>query len=340
MQERTEQVRIIDERGFPRNFGWARRPLFQYAQQDLLAPARRITSSDRYIIFGDHHLLLTETLDGGWLGYVGVTIVDFHKKKRATFSSLSPLSMGSLHMPDSSEKGVLKIQKKQFTLDYAAMDGEVKILKMDIPKFSHNRGLRGAIVLTPPPGAESIVTAAPWRRDRNAFIYTRRSPWYRGEGIMQFGGQELLFTRDRTWGIFDWNRGVRPSQDLRYWAAGCGNSGGKQVSFSIGYGSADYSQGTENGFFIDGKLIKLEQVTFHINPRRWLDPWRFVSSDRRLEMTFSPDMERNERQRFFFFSHSRRQIFGLFSGAFKMENGETIIFEQVQGFAERKKTRN
>ncbi|QQO10894.1 DUF2804 domain-containing protein [Breznakiella homolactica] len=337
--ETTESCYILDEHGVPVKFGWARKPLFTYNHTFVRAPMRRVTASDRYIVFSSDHLILTEILDGGFLGYVGITVMSFKDKKRSSGSITVPFSLGSFNLSDSSESGSVRIQQKHFSIDFIAMDGGSRILKIDIPRFSHNRGLRGAIILTPPPDAESIITAMPWRGQKNAFQYTRRSPWYIAEGVMQLGRSELVFSKDKAWGIFDWNRTVRPDMDVRYWAGGCGLAGDTQVSFSVGYGSADNGSGTENAFFVGGKLIKLDQVTFHINPGKWLDPWRFTSNDRRLEMNFVPEMERTERHRMLFHYLRRRQVFGRFSGKVVLDDGRELSFQNIIGFAERKKTR-
>jgi hypothetical protein len=114
---------------------------------------------------------------------------------------------------------------------------------------------------------------------------------------------------------------------------------GKQIAFTVGYGSADGSRGTENGFFVDGKLHKLDQVTFHINPESWLGPWSFTSSDQRLDMTFTPIMERTGKHRLLLHSIKRRQVFGHFSGKMILDDGSEIEFKDIMGFAERKKTR-
>jgi hypothetical protein len=156
---------------------------------------------------------------------------------------------------------------------------------------------------------------------------------------MQFGSTELIFTKGNAWGILDWNRGSRPRSDVRYWASACGTSGGRQVGFSVGYGSANGSAGTENAFFVEGKLHKLDQVTFHISPASWLEPWRFTGNDNRLEMTFTPHQERVERRQLFFHTLTRRQVCGSFSGKVIMDDGEELEFKDITGIAERRKTR-
>jgi hypothetical protein len=260
-------------------------------------------------------------------------------KKRSSHTYLRAFPLGVFDMPPGSEAGSVKVQRGKSRLDFVVMEGGVRILKVDVPKFGRNRSLRGELVLSCPAGAESLVTNTPWRREKSAFRYSRRSPWYTAEGVMQVGSSELVFTRGNAWGILDWNRGVRPRGDVRYWAAACGQSEGRQLGFSVGYGSADSTQGTENAFFLDGKLHKLDQVTFHINPANWLLPWRFTSNDNRLEMLFTPHQERMERNRMLLYSLTRRQVCGFFSGRVILDDGSLMEFQNITGFAERRKTR-
>jgi hypothetical protein len=330
---------ILDETGKPVYFGWARSPVFKYDKNLIRSPYRRITESERYIIFSPTHLLVFEVLDGGSLGYISITVVSLKDKKRSTQPFIIPFPLGSFNLPPNSESGSVRIQRKKFTINFSAMEGGSRIIKVDIPRFGRHRSLRGEVVLTPPKGAESMVTCSPWRGEKNAFWYSRDSPWYVAEGVMQFGSAELVFIKDKAWGIFDWSRGVRPRSDTRLWAAACGSGGGRQLGFNVGYSTADSRQGTENAFFVDGKLHKLDQVTFHIPLSEWLDPWHFTSNDERLEMTFHPNQERFDRQVMFFHTLSRRQVYGSFSGKVTLDDGSLWEFQDITGFAERRKTR-
>ncbi|MDR2758725.1 MAG: DUF2804 domain-containing protein [Spirochaetaceae bacterium] len=329
----------VDENRRPVHFGWARAPLLSYDPLLCGGPRYRITESDRYIIFSPTHLMILEILDGGILGYIGISVVFLKDKRRSTQSYVIPFSLGSLELPPNSEKGSIRIQQKKGEINFAVMEGGARIIKLDIPKFGHHRHLWGVVVLSSEPSYQSIVTHMPWRREKKAFRYSRRSPWYTAEGVMQLSGTEIIFSRGSAWGIFDWNRGVRPRSDIRFWAAACGLSGERQIGFNVGYGSADSGFGTENAFFVDGKLHKLDQVTFHISPHNWLEPWRFTSNDNRLEMTFIPNQERFEHNRILIHSLRRRQVCGSFSGKVVLDSGEELEFQNLTGIAEQRKTR-
>ncbi|MDR2134068.1 MAG: DUF2804 domain-containing protein [Treponema sp.] len=337
--EITTPVSVLNGSGTAQNFGWSRQPGFFYDPALVWAPRRRFSESDRYIVFSPTHLVIFEVRDDGFLGYMGISIISLKDRKRSTqlFQTLLPL--GSYEMPTGSETGAIRYRHRKASLDFIPMEGGARIIRADIPKFGHHRSLRGELVLSEPRMAESLVTNLPWRHEKSAFRYTRRSPWFSVEGVIQFGTAEMVFTKGKAWGIFDWNRGVRPRTDVRYWASSCGLSEKRLVGFSIGYGSADSSAGTENAFFVDGKIHKLDQVTFNIPPSNWLLPWRFTSNDNRLEMTFSPHQERIERNSLFFHAATRRQVCGFFSGRALLDDGSVMEFQNITGFAERSKTR-
>ena len=336
--EITEPVPVMDEFGHPKNFGWARFPYFTYEQNLLNAPRYRISESDRYLLFSPTHLLTLELLDDGFLGYLCLSVVSLKDKKRSSDTFLTPLSLSSFDLPGNSDSDSIKFLQKKNLVNFAVMDKGIRIIKVDIPKFGRKRNIRGEVVLTPPAEAESLVTHMPWRGKGGAFCCSRRSPCYSVEGVIQVGSLEITFTRGNGWGIFDWNRGVRPRKDLRFWAAGSGLSAGRHIAFSVGYNSADFSQGTENAFFLDGKLHKLDQVSFHI-PSDRLVPWRFTSNDNRLEMNFSPQQERDENHQMLFYYLKRRQFFGSFSGRVILDDGSSLEFSDITGFAERRKSR-
>jgi len=332
-------VSVLDDTGSPQNFGWSRQPDFFYDPALVWAPRRKFSESDRYIVFNPTHMVIFEIRDDGYLGSMGATVVSIKDKKRSTQIFHSILPFGSYEMPSGSRNGSIHYRRKKMILDFVPMESGARIIKADIPRFGRHRSLRGELVLTEPAAAESLVCNLPWRNDKNAFRYSRRSPWYTVEGVIQLGTTEIIFTSGNAWGIFDWNRSIRPRADVRYWAASCGLSDGRLIGFSIGHGLIDSSAGTENAFFVDGRIHKLDQATFHIPPSNWLSPWHFTSNDNRLEMDFHPFQERIDRRRMLLYSASRRQVYGNFSGKVVLDDGAVMDFHNLTGFAERNKTR-
>ena len=337
--EITEPVPALDETGCPQNFGWARSPVLTYDSSIIDAPRRNVSEGDRYILRSPTHAVLFEILDDGYLGSLSVSVVSLKDKKCAAMSLMTPFSMGRFFLPNDSNSESIKFKQKKANINFACMEGGVKIIKVEIRNFGpRSESLVGQVVLTPPEGAESLIAHMPWRGNKKAFFYSRRSPWYFAEGVIQYGISELVFTRGSGWGIFDWGRGVRPRSDLSFWAAACGQAGDRQAGLSVGFNSADSSFGTENAFFLDGKIHKLDKVSFHV-PSGRLELWRFTSNDKRLEMTFMQQQERDENHQMLFYSLKRRQLFGSFSGKAILDDGSEFAFSDLAGMAERRKSR-
>jgi hypothetical protein len=56
-------------------------------------------------------------------------------------------------------------------------------------------------------------------------------------------------------------------------------------------------------------------------------------------MLFTPHQERKEHNRMLVYSRSRHQVCGFFSGKVILDDGSAMEFQNITGFAERRKTR-
>ncbi|MDR1147499.1 MAG: DUF2804 domain-containing protein [Spirochaetaceae bacterium] len=338
--EITAPVSIFDDVGRLCNFGWARGPFFHYDRELLWTPGRLITESERYIIFSPTHLFAFELYDAGALGHISICAVSLLDKAISRkFEKLS-FPTGILKLPNQSEETIIKTAINDSLIEFICIEDGGRIIKIDAPQLSHNNRLRGEVVLMTQEDAQSIVTYAPWRRQTERFQLIRCSPWYTTEGVMQFENKPLLFNKGRAWGIYEWARIARPKKDIHYWAAACGMYKGQQIGFNVGYGSADSTAGTENAFFVNGVLHKLDQVTFKISPSNWLEPWHFTSNNNRLEMTFIPVQHNSYQNNFLFYSLRTRQFFGFFFGKITLDDGSLLHFNNITGITERRKTDN
>jgi hypothetical protein len=333
-------ISIFDNFGKLCNFGWARQPFFNYDPALLWTPRRLIYEQERYVIYSPTHLFVFELCDGGILGHLSITAISRLDKKIARKFEKISFPMGSLQLPSQSESAQIKKTIKKNRFEFDCVDRGNRIIIIDIPQIFRNTRLRGEVALMAPPDAQSIVTHSSWRGEKERFQLIRCSPWYNVEGVMQFENAPLLFSRGRAWGIYEWSRIARPKQDIHFWAAACGLQGGQQIGFSVGYSSVDSSSGTENAFFVDGTLHKLDQVTFKISPVNWLDPWFFTSNNKRLEMQFNPAIQSPYQNDLLFCYQHVRQFFGTFSGKIILDDGNTLHFDNITGLTERRKTYN
>ncbi|MDR0551485.1 MAG: DUF2804 domain-containing protein [Spirochaetaceae bacterium] len=319
--------------------GWARRPLFNYNAEQIAAPRAMITESDCYIVFSTTHLFLFEVVNSGWTRYISITALSIREKKAFTKIIYLHNRSGLYFLPSESESSSIRIKHALSQVHFIIMKENARIIKFDIPHFGGDNSLRGELVLTQEAGMPSIVTNLPFNREKGRFRYTRCCPCFFAEGAARYENKDIIFSQGRSWGIFLWRRMARPARDVHYWASGSGKSGGKRVSFSIGCGSVNASRATENAFFVNDNLYKLEYVTFIASPLSWHNTWRFTSSDGRLSMRFDPLESAGEYYASFLRSASVRRIFGFFSGSFQPPAGPAVEFFNITGVTERRKTR-
>jgi hypothetical protein len=332
----TEQM-LLHEKGGLTQIGWARAPLWTYNRTAIRGAFTRIVEFDRYFLFSDMAVLVFEIANMGRMIYASVQISNM--VQGATFYDAYRINtpIGMADLPPSCNFGAIKIKQKNCIIDFSVMGQGSRLIKVDLPTYYGGTGLRGVVVLTPSASKECIATVHPWRRDKRAFRYNLRNPTYKAEGVMQFGNDELVFSKDNGWGALDWNRGYYPHGEVHYLAVASGVSGGRQVGCCIGYGMEANSSGTENAFFLEGRLYKLGQVTFRISPRDWLSPWYFSSDDKRLSMEFQPVLEHRNKHSLLFQSVKERRVFGYMSGTYIEESGSTYTFHNVPSYAEQQK---
>ena len=91
--------------------------------------------------------------------------------------------------------------------------------------------------------------------------------------------------------------------------------------------------------FYDGKIHKLDRVTFHIPEKDgkddFLSSWTFTSSDGRFEMRFTPVMDRSAKIDLKLICSDQHQVFGRFSGTAVLDDGRKIEIGNLMGFAEK-----
>ncbi len=114
---------------------------------------------------------------------------------------------------------------------------------------------------------------------------------------------------------------------------------GAPFGWNLGYGFGDTSAATENALIYNGRLHKLDHVTFEIpmkdRKEDYLSPWRFTSSDGRFEMQFRPVLDRAACTDFKLLKSDQHQVFGTFTGTAVLDDGSALSVRDFFGFAEK-----
>ena len=116
---------------------------------------------------------------------------------------------------------------------------------------------------------------------------------------------------------------------------------GKTFGFNLGYGFGNTSAATEDMLFYDGKAHKLPvKVVFGIpgddeGKPRYMEDWTFKSEDGRMDLTFTPIIDRYEPFDLKVMCMIPHQVFGWFTGTCTLDDGTVIELDHELGFAEK-----
>lgn len=333
-KEVTEKTDLLDESGSIANPGWAKAPLWNYNRERIKAPRFRIKEWDYYCVLNGSSGIALTLSDMGYLGFAGITVFDFVKKTETSRSTLVPFTMGRWNLPRNSESGVSLFENKTSRISFTADSGK-RVLDFFWKDFTQGEDLSGYAELTAAEGNNSMVTATPFKENPHAFYYNQKINCLSASGSYTLGKTAVTFPPEDTFGVLDWGRGVWTYANTWYWGSASGLVSGVPFGFNIGYGFGDLSTHSENALFYRGKLHKLDRVTFDIPEDSYLSPWQFSDNRGRLDLKFTPILDRASKTSLLVIKSDQHQIFGRFSGKAVLDDETELDIKDLTGFAEK-----
>jgi hypothetical protein len=332
-----EQGPLLTDKGQVKEPGYATELILDYNRSMVKASKLKLKEWDYYIVMNDDYGVAFTIADNAYLGFISVTYFDFVKPKYHTYSRMKFFPMGKFKMPSSSKEGDVHYEDKKMSLSYTHEDGTRRI-KCNIKDFYEKTPFSCDITLSNEP-KDSMVIATPFKKNKKAFYYNQKINCMKATGKMTFNHTDILL-ESPTFGTLDWGRGVWTYDNTWYWGSLSTMVNGKPFGFNIGYGFGDPSKATENMLFYDGKAHKLEDVTFHIpkddnGKDNFMAPWEFTSNDGRLQLDFTPLIDRADKVNLLFLVSDQHQTFGYFNGTVVLDDGTKITLENKLGFAEK-----
>lgn len=330
--EVTREQKLLNAQGNIAECGWSRRQLQVYERGAIRAPKFRIKEWDYYMVLNQDFAAAFTISDDGYVGLQSVSFLDFTRPWEHTETILDAFPMGKLHLPKNSSTGNTVYESKRLNMRFL-VEKESRRIVCEFKNFNGDKDFACDIRLRQP-DMDTMVIATPWTK-KHAFYYNQKINCMRAEGWVQYDGKKYEFHPDTDFGTLDWGRGVWTYDNTWYWGSGNCDIDGKAFGFNIGYGFGDTSAATENVIFYDGKVHKLEDVTFHIPKDDYCKPWTFTSSDGRFEMDFEPVIDRAANLDFKLIVSDQHQVFGRMSGTAILDDGTPIQIKDVMGFAEK-----
>jgi hypothetical protein len=336
--EITKPTALLDENGLITKQGWARHPYWRYDRNAIKTGWLRIKEWDYYaVLSADKKYGITFTMsDLGYVGLFAICWLDFENRSCTQVETLNFLPMGKTGFSPDSDSGSITFSDKKLSLEFITKDRK-RILKFSCPCLVDSKGqsgLSGEITLSQPQDLESMVIATSWKENRKAFYYNRKINCMPAKGEVTIGKNRYVFDPSIDFGTLDWGRGNWTYKNRWYWGSASGLLDGHTFGWNIGYGFSDRTPASENVIFYNGKAHKIEDVTFHIDTKNYMAPWKFTSSDKRFEMNFEPIIDRKAKINVGLIRTDQHQVFGYFTGQAILDDGTRLNVNRFLGFAE------
>ncbi|RJX27509.1 MAG: DUF2804 domain-containing protein [Acholeplasma sp.] len=333
-QNKLSKGPLLNLKGYLNEAGYHTSLVKDYYRDMVKVRGMRIKEWDYYYVGNDHIGIALTVADNSYMWFSAVTLFDFDQKIERSFSKMGFFSNGKLKMPRTSSKGDVVFQKKGQSISFI-LEKNRRHIKADIASFYDKKPLLVDLILEPTI-KDSMVIATPFSKKKH-FYYNQKMNLLKASGSVSFG-EEILTFKD-AYGVLDWGRGVWTYKNTWYWSSMSGIYQGKKIGFNLGYGFGDLSKATENMLFYGDKTYKLNDVIFNIPQKEgkddYLSPWTMSSSDGAIQLEFVPILDRFSHSNVLIIESRQHQVFGKFSGIFKVNDQEVIEIKNMIGFAEK-----
>ena len=342
MQHKLSAGPLLNEQGHLCEAGYATSLVKTYDRSAIRANALRIKEWDYYCaISGDIVLALTID-DNSYMSLDSVSLLNLATGFQHTWSAMGVMTLGKRNFPATSKVGDIAVETPGYALRFEN-DGTQRILTGRVDNFKDGKPLTARLVLTDEP-EDSMVIATPFAGKPKAFYYNQKINCLRASGDVTFDGHTYPFDPANATAVLAWGRGVWTYSNTWYWGSASGYIGGVPFGMNLGYGFGDTSAASENMLFYNGRAHKLTDIDFGIpqtpdGKDDFLSPWHITSSDNRLNLVFTPALDRASLTSVVVIESDQHQVFGRFNGTAVLDDGTVLEVHDLVGFAEKVKNK-
>lgn len=172
------------------------------------------------------------------------------------------------------------------------------------------------------------------RAGAEGWVYARKTAGMPVAGEVQWDGRRLDLAAIGARGHCDWSAGYMRRETFWNWGCLAGVAAdGRALGLNVSCGVNETSF-TENCFWLDGALHKLDTVAFTYDRGALERPWQLRSGDGRLDLAFTPQARHVERLNAGLLASNFNQLLGRYRGRLVTAAGEVIAIADQLGFAE------
>jgi hypothetical protein len=332
-QHKLSKGSLLDDKGRLIESGYHTSLIKTYDRRLVKHKRLRLKEWDYYYVGNKDYGFALTVADNGYMSLLSATLLDFNTKSEISQSKMSWFPFRRFNMPSSSKFGDVIVKKGKWSISIKH-ENDHRHIEAYIPNFKNKEALIIDIYLDEMI-SDSMVIATPFEKETK-FYYNQKINMLRSTGSISLGKE--VFDFNDCYGVLDWGRGSWTYHNTWYWASLSGTIESHKIGFNLGYGFGDTSKATENMLFFDDKTYKLKDVIFEIPKSneiyKYLEPWKFTSKDDMIHLEFKPILDRNSYTNAWILKSDQHQVFGHFSGYFKVDNKKIEINDMI-GFAER-----
>lgn len=325
-REIKKPVTLCVEKGLlnPEAIGFSRYP---YIQSNLTGHFMRKKKWNNWCVFGEDLLFSASIRHLDYAVICFVYILDYETQRFYEKQVTIPIGR-NVNMPENVLDSI-KFTNQSMTIQTLHIQGETH-LSVTIPDFD-NEVLHADLHILHPEQDESLNVVIP--KSRDVFQFTAKQHSLPTSGFVKVGDKRYDFSREHSFAVLDFGRGVWPRKAEWNWAMSSQRVRGRRIGLNFGGTWTDGTGMTENAVFIDGKMTKIhEDVIFTYNRDNFMEPWKIRTkfSDT-VELTFTPFFERISSTDSRLFRIKTQRLTGYFDGDVKLHDGSALQIRKMLG---------
>jgi len=328
--------KLLETDGNLTQAGWATQPVLDANLEDShfyrirALQSLRLKIWDYYAVTTPTHFFSFTVSDIGYLGMVFAYVIDFASGEYKEQTLALPFG-GGVKLPRNSTEGVTEYAKGDLHLRFTAGQASRQI-SVRWPGFGGS-AFNAELELACPDNHESMNIVIPIKGKR--FYYNRKINCMPASGWVEYQDKRYEIEPATCLGSLDWGRGVWEYSSFWVWANASGFlADRRRIGLNLGYGFGDTSAATENCFLLENRIHKLGEVRFTYNNHDFKAPWTMRSPDGRLDLVFTPFLERVAKTDALVLKSEVHQMFGHYNGYVVTDEGEKIEIHDLIGWAE------
>jgi hypothetical protein len=341
--ELTHATPLLDDGGNLVQIGWSRQPIWIPNLEKTAVYPRiyrflqfiRMKRWNYFAVFSPSRFFSATLADLGYAGNIFVYTLDFENGQLHEEGLVTPLSKGLTLAEGTS--GTSSYEGKEIRLHFQSSN-QAHQIQVDWPSFHDGKGIYADLQLSIPPEHQSMNITIPIPGKR--YYYNHKVNCLPATGFLRYGNHSQELHANSSLGQLDWGRGVWQYSSFWNWASASGFlPDGRTIGLNLGCGFGDTSAATENAIILQGRVHKLDQVTFEYNPENYMETWKFRDNHKRLVLDFHPFKDRLATTHLGIIDSVVHQMFGHYQGYVTSDEGEVISIHGLTGFAEEHQAR-